>query len=131
MLHLHLDRSSALPAYSQLMEQVRHYVASGVLRPGDKLPSIRAAARYLGVNPATVVKAYGELEHAGVLCREHGRGVFVAERMKAMPAKERQAELRRHARSLAVRAVQLDAPEETVLRLVTEELEALRGEAAP
>ena len=77
MLHLQLDTSSGVPIYRQLMDQIRRYVLLGALSEGDQLPSIRALAEQLRVNPSTVVKAYTELEHAGIIERQHGRGVFV------------------------------------------------------
>ena len=59
------------------MDEIRTLVASGVLRPGDKLPSIREVAVSLRINPASVVKAYNELKHQGLLDVDHGRGAFV------------------------------------------------------
>ncbi|MFT5731864.1 MAG: GntR family transcriptional regulator [Planctomycetota bacterium] len=107
------------------MEQVQYYVASGVVKPGEKLPSIRELARYLGVNPSTVVKAYGELEHAGVIDRRQGSGAFVCEGAKAPSVKQREAALRARARHLAVEAKQMGVDRAQVLRIVAEELEAL------
>lgn len=125
MLHYQIDPGSAAPAYRQLMTQVQYYVASGAVRSGEKLPSIREMARYLGVNPSTVVKAYGELEHAGVIERRHGSGVFVQAGVKSPSKRERTRALRERARSLAVQAKQMGAERELVLRLVEEELAAL------
>jgi GntR family transcriptional regulator len=89
MLHFQLSIHSGVPVYRQLMDQIRHYVASGVLAPGDQLPSIRELARFLAVNPTTIVKAYGELAHDGVIEIRHGRGAFVAESLPAWPADRR------------------------------------------
>ncbi len=127
MLHFQLDPRSAVPVYRQLMDQVQYYVASGALKPGHRLPSIRKASRELHVNPTTIVKAYSELEHAGVLVRRHGKGVFVAEQVSPLGESETRTALRERARSLAVHAVQLGADRELVLRIVGEELEALQG----
>ena len=127
MLHYQIDPGSAAPAYRQLMEQVQYYVASGTVAGGDKLPSIRELARYLGVNPSTVVKAYGELEHAGVIERRHGSGVFVKRGAKSPPKRERERALRERAQRLAVEAKQMGVERELVLRLVAEELDALDG----
>ncbi len=78
-LYLHINNQTGVPAYRQIMEQLSEYRQSGVLKVGDKLPSIRQLAKQLAVNPGTIVKAYQELEHEGVIYSEHGRGVFVAE----------------------------------------------------
>src|SRR6202008_3270730 len=70
--------SSGVPIYLQLMEQVKHAIETGALRPGDQLPGIRPLAEELVINPNTVAKAYRELEHEGVIELRHGAGAFVA-----------------------------------------------------
>ena len=70
--------SSGLPVYLQLIEQVKHAVDVGSLRPGDQLPTIRRVAEDLVINPNTVAKAYRDLEHEGVIELRHGAGAFVA-----------------------------------------------------
>lgn len=70
--------SSGVPIYVQLMEQVKHAVETGALRPGEQLPGIRPLAEELVINPNTVAKAYRELEHEGVLELRHGAGAFVS-----------------------------------------------------
>src|SRR5262245_21929477 len=71
--------SSGVPIYLQLMEQVKHAIGTGALRPGEQLPGIRPVAEELVINPNTVAKAYRELEHEGVIELRHGAGAFVAE----------------------------------------------------
>ena len=128
MLHYQIDPGSSAPAYRQLMEQVQYYVASGAVQAGQKLPSIRELARYLGVNPSTVVKSYGELEHAGVIERRQGSGVFVRAGAKSPTKRERTRALRARAQRLVVEAKQMGAERELVLRIVSEELDALDKE---
>src|SRR3954453_17175505 len=70
--------SSGVPIYLQLMEQVKHSIETGALRPGEQLPGIRPLAEELVINPNTVAKAYRELENEGVLELRHGAGAFVA-----------------------------------------------------
>ena len=67
-----------VPIYLQLMEQVKHAIETGALRPGDQLPGIRPLAEELVINPNTVAKAYRELEHDGIIELRHGAGAFVA-----------------------------------------------------
>lgn len=74
-----LNQSSGLPIYLQLMEQIKHAVETGALREGDQLPTIRKLAEDLVMNPNTVVRAYRELEHEGVLELKHGSGAFIRE----------------------------------------------------
>jgi GntR family transcriptional regulator len=75
--------STGVPIYVQLMEQIKHGVATGALRPGEQLPGIRPLAEELVINPNTVAKAYRELEHEGVIELRHGAGAFVATNARA------------------------------------------------
>ena len=74
--------SLGVPIYLQLMEQVKHAVETGAIRPGEQLPGIRPLAEELVINPNTVAKAYRELEHEGIIELRHGAGAFVAERAR-------------------------------------------------
>ncbi len=76
---LHLDFKSGQPVYLQLVEQVRHAAASGGLRAGEPLPSIRPLAEELRVNRNTIAKAYAELESQGVIETIPGKGCFLRE----------------------------------------------------
>ena len=125
MLHYQIDPRDDAPTYRQLMAQVRYYVASGALGAGEQLPSIRALASYLGVNPSTIVKTYSELEHEGVIERRQGRGVFVSPKTKRLTARQCERALRDRARSLAVEAKQMGAERKLVLKIVAEQLDAL------
>jgi GntR family transcriptional regulator len=124
-LHLQIDPHSGIPVYRQIMDQFRYYVASGVLQPGDQLPSIRDLAQRLSVNPTTVVKAYGELQHGEVIEMRHGKGVFVADRAVRVSDREREKALRRIARQLAVEASQMRAPGTLVRQILEEELASI------
>jgi GntR family transcriptional regulator len=75
--------SLGVPIYLQLMEQVKHAIETGALRPGEQLPGIRPLAEELVINPNTVAKAYRELEHDGILELRHGAGAFVAGNARA------------------------------------------------
>ncbi|MBI2928506.1 MAG: GntR family transcriptional regulator [Verrucomicrobia bacterium] len=125
-LHFQIDPHSGLPVYRQMMDQVKYYVAAGTLKAGELLPSIRELAQSLAVNPTTVVKAYSELEHAGVIEMRHGKGAFVSDGASALSEREREKALRRLARQLAVEATQMGADGKLVARVVQEELAALR-----
>jgi GntR family transcriptional regulator len=75
--------SLGVPIYLQLMEQVKHAIETGALRPGEQLPGIRPLAEDLVINPNTVAKAYRELEHEGVIELRHGAGAFVSPQARA------------------------------------------------
>ena len=80
--------SLGVPIYLQLMEQVKHAIETGALRPGEQLPGIRPLAEELVINPNTVAKAYRELEHEGVIELRHGAGAFVSGQPRAKKATE-------------------------------------------
>ena len=94
--------SSGVPIYLQLMEQVKHSIETGALRPGEQLPGIRPLAEELVINPNTVAKAYRELEHEGVIELRHGAGAFVAGNPLA---KTKKADSMRAAQALVEAAV--------------------------
>jgi GntR family transcriptional regulator len=75
-----IDPRSHLPIYRQIAEEIRAAVAAGIYRPGEILPSLRAMAVELQVNPNTVQRAYDELEREGVIYSQRGRGLFVCEK---------------------------------------------------
>lgn len=93
-----LDPSSGIPVYRQLMDQVKFLVTSGVLQPGDPLPSTRTLSTELGVNPMTISKAYSYLEREGVVERRPGLPLVVAQ---IQPQRLRERKLEQLRESLA------------------------------
>src|SRR6266508_6028539 len=77
MIDFHLDTHSGVPTYLQLTQQVRQAVRLGVLRPGDQLPTVKEVVGSLAINPNTVLKAYRELDHDGLVEGRPGVGTFV------------------------------------------------------
>jgi GntR family transcriptional regulator len=78
-----------VPIYLQLMEQVKHAIETGALRPGEQLPGYRPLAEQLVMNVNTVAKAYRELEHEGVIELRHGAGAFVSAKAGAAKLSDR------------------------------------------
>ncbi|WP_433553458.1 GntR family transcriptional regulator [Micromonospora zamorensis] len=77
MIEFHLDRRSGVASYLQLVQQVKHALRLGALRPGDQLPTAREVVMKLGINPNTVLKGYRELEREGLVEARPGLGTFV------------------------------------------------------
>lgn len=93
MFRIHITTGSRVPIYRQIVDQIRQGVAAGKVTVGDPLPSVRALAGELVVNPNTIAKAYSALVRDGVLVSQQGRGYFVAERREIYTRKERQRRL--------------------------------------
>jgi GntR family transcriptional regulator len=123
----HVRTASGLPIYRQLMDQIERQAASGLLRAGDPLPSVRELSRDLGINPATVVKAYAELERAGRVESRQGLGTFVAAATAELPRAEKLRRLSGAAETLMVEALQLGLDEQEAHRAVDEAAVKLRG----
>jgi GntR family transcriptional regulator len=123
-----VDPHSGLPVYRQLMDQIRFHVASGLLRPGEELPSTRSLSGELKVNPMTVSKAYSLLEREGVVERRPGLPLVVA----PLPSGEARArkldQLRLALAPVVVTVRQLGLPGEEAVRALRELLVAA-GEA--
>lgn len=69
---------SGVPIYRQLMQQLRTGIAANILKPGERIPTVREVALHLTINPNTVARAYRELELEGLLHTVQGRGTFVS-----------------------------------------------------
>lgn len=130
-LLFNIDPHSGFPVYRQMIDQIKYYIVSGTLKAGDQLPSVRELAQRLTVNPTTVVKAYSELEHEGVIAIHHGKGAFVAEPNLNASEAQKDKVVRRLARQLAVEAQQIGAEYDMVSRVLHEEWEQFAGARRP
>ena len=74
-----LDHQSKDPIFEQIQRQILHFIEAGILKPGDRLPSVRQLALDNGINPNTAAKAYAELEKAGYVNNIPKKGVYIAE----------------------------------------------------
>ncbi len=99
-----LDLHSGVPVYRQLIDQVLGGVATGTLRGGDQLPTVRQVAVDLEINPNTVVRAYRELEIRGALETQQGTGTFVSHQKVKRDDVERRRQLMQLVNELVARA---------------------------
>jgi len=112
-----IDRFGRTPIYEQIIDQTQRLIASGILKEGDQLPSVRALSQELSVNPNTLQKAYSELERRGLCVSAPGNGRFVtadAFRLVGEGLKERLEELKKIAEELCAAGM----PVEQVLHSV-------------
>ncbi len=115
-----LDQASGVPIYRQIIDQVMAGIASGTLKPGAQLPTVRQVAVDLAVNPNTVVRAYRELEIRGVLETQQGTGTFITDQ----PVKPSDAERRRRLSQMVAEFVARAGAGGFKLEEVMEELHA-------
>lgn len=113
-----LNPNSGMPIYLQIMEQVKHAVENGVLRPGDQLPGIRKLAETMVMNPNTVAKAYRELEHEGLVELRQGAGAFISENWNAKEVTDRMQTARPIVDKAVERLLALGLSEEEIKRLI-------------
>jgi len=123
---LRLNPTSGTPLYLQLVERLKHSIATGAIKAGEQLPSVRKMAEDLVINPNTVVRAYRDLESEELVELRHGSGVFVRESVAGRAGVMKKAEP--IVRSAVDRLEALDLTEDEVRRLLENEL-ALRGAA--
>ena len=128
MLQISLNQSEGTPLYHQLLRQIKHLVATGRLAPGDELPPVRVLAQQLVINPNTVVRAYRELEAAGLVYSRQGSGTYVAEGAVPYSDAERERILSERLDMLVVESRNLGFTLERVIELLRQRDAALKVE---
>ncbi len=117
MITFRLESRSGVPAYLQLMQQVKHALRLGILREGDQLPTVKEVTKMIVINPNTVSKAYRELENEGLVRGRIGSGTFVLARPSG-PSPEVQTQLAEEVAAWIVRARAADLDDEAIITLV-------------
>ncbi|MGW5658689.1 GntR family transcriptional regulator [Streptomyces sp. NPDC003758] len=123
MIDYRIDRGSGVPAYVQIVEQTERALRMGTLQVGDKLPTAREVVAATAVNPNTVLRAYRDMEQAGLVELRRGLGTFVT-RSLARPGAENDSPLRREVTDWVARARATGLERADVLALVTAALDA-------
>ena len=126
-IFVRIEPSSSVPIYRQIIEQIKYQVATGALKEGEKVPSVRDLASKLAVNQNTVLKVYNELCRENVLKIERGDGTYVSSNKQNIPAAERKKAVANVLREAAVQAVQLDVSLEQAQELLGKEYEAIKS----
>lgn len=127
-MQLHITPGDGAPIYRQIIDQVKNLVAAGRLQPGDEMPTIRALAQQLLINPNTVARAYRELEAQGVLLSRQGSGTVVADGGSPLARGERKRLLTKQIDKLLTESQHLGFDEETVIELIKKRSKKRSGE---
>lgn len=120
-MFIRIEPSSSVPIYRQMIDQIRYQIAAGILKKGDKVPSVRELALQLAVNQNTILKVYNELCREQVLKIERGEGTFVSAEPQNITPQEKQNMIAGPLREAAVLAIQLGIPIEQAVRFLQTE----------
>lgn len=129
-MDVRINLDDDVPIYRQIVNQVRYLIASGVLEPDEELPPIRTLASQLKVTPNTVVKAYNELELAGLVRTRQGSGTFVSMRPSPLADRERKNVIEQRVDALLAEARQLGFSLEDLFKIVHRRHAAMSRAAA-
>lgn len=122
-MFIRIEPSSSVPIYRQITDQIRYQIAAGILKKGDKIPSVRELAIQLAVNQNTILKVYNELCRDNILKIERGEGTFVAAEPQHISSQDKHDIITGPLRQAAVLAIQLDIPIDQTARLLQSEYE--------
>lgn len=125
-LILQIDFRSGLPIYTQIVNQVQSQIATGILKPGDQLPTVRALAEELRVNFNTVARAYRILDEARIISTQQGRGTYITE----IPPPNVREKLRRETlealtQKFISEATRLEFSKSEIRQMVSDQIKAL------
>jgi GntR family transcriptional regulator len=126
----HVDYKSGKPVYLQLVDQVKAAAATGALRTGETLPSIRPLAEQLRINRNTIAKAYTELETQGIIETQQGRGSVLRPNQSSLKKDVRRKALADALDAVAVQAHHLQVDRDEFLALAEERYDALERKRA-
>lgn len=126
MLHLTVHQGDGVPIYLQLVQQIKALIATGRLQPDEELPPVRVLAQQLVLNPNTVVRAYRELEVAGLIYKRRGAGTFVSANGTPYTDAECRRILAERADALIVEGINLGYDEAALIDLVRERAKELK-----
>ncbi|MHC4475730.1 MAG: GntR family transcriptional regulator [Planctomycetota bacterium] len=128
IIFVRIEPTSAVPIYRQIIDQVKYQVATGVLKQGDRVPSVRQLASQLAVNQNTVLKVYNELCRDNVLRIERGNGTFVSAGKQTIAAAQRKKTVANALREAVVQAVHLAVGIEQMKELLEREYQRIKSD---
>lgn len=126
-MRIHITSNDGVPIYLQIVNQVKHLVASGRLSAGEEIPPMRALAEQLVINPNTVARAYLELERAGIVTKRHGSGTYISEGSSPLSHREKLRVLTERVDALLVEAGHLGIELPKVIELLGERQQAIHN----
>ena len=117
-MNITINTKDGVPIYRQIVNQIRYMVASNLLQPGEEISPVRTLALALNVTPNTVVKAYDELQAAGVIFKRRGAGTYISDEQSPLADRERRRIIKARIDALLAEAHQLDFSAQDLLELI-------------
>jgi len=121
-MYLTIEHNSGVPISAQIVAQVKYLVVSGKLKPGERIPSVRALATELKVNPTTVARIYRQLEAEEIICTQPGRGTFITQGRSSLTLTEKRRQIAAKVRELVVESGRINLDFEELRKLVEMEI---------
>lgn len=128
-MNITIDTKDGVPIYRQIANQIRYLVASEILQSGEEISPVRTLALALNVTPNTVVKAYDELNAAGVIFKRRGAGTYISEEQSPLADRERRRIIQLRIDALLAEAHQLDFTADDLLGLIRQRQRLLHQSA--
>lgn len=126
-----LDMRSRVPIYEQIISSIKELAVRGVLKPGEKLPSVRELSRQMTINPNTIQKAYQELERQGIIYMERGKGTFISPDIQATNKDSRIKDLKENLRKILVECIYLGINQQELKDMITDVYEKITEYTEP
>ncbi|WP_280768697.1 GntR family transcriptional regulator [Salipaludibacillus daqingensis] len=128
ILYFQINPKNNTPLYEQLIHQVKEMYAKGLLKPNEKLPSVRELSSQMVINPNTVSKAYQELERQGVITTVRGKGTFVSEELIQSHTPQQEENLKQSFKQVIIDSYYAGFSKQELLRWFNDVYEEMEGE---
>ena len=125
---IRIDARSSTPIYEQIIIGIKELILKGIIKPGEKLPSVRELSSIITANPNTISKAYGELERDGVIESLRGRGTFVVEDYKPIFSDKKFEKIKEELKKIMLEAKYLGIKKEDLIKALNECFNDMEGE---
>ena len=124
-MYLTIEHNSGVSVSAQIVAQVKYLVVSGQLQPGERIPSVRALATELKVNPTTVARIYRQLEAEEIICTQPGRGTFITQGRSSLTLTEKRRQILARVRDLVVESCRIGLDYGELKRLMESEIDRI------
>ena len=125
-MYLTIEHNSGVSISAQIVAQIKYMVISGQLKPGEQIPSVRALAGELKLNPTTVARIYRQLEAEEIICTQPGKGTFINQGRSSLTLTEKRRQIAGKVRELVVEAGRIDLDFEELRKLLEQEINRIQ-----